>query len=179
MPSFIHVHLVLGSTIDLLDVAVDAHLVQHVGNGRQHIGHAADGDNVGGKTIGIASLRQQGLCLLRIIGKMIQAVVVGGGTGNCPLVGHLCHAHQECCVDGIHIDGVAQGAADTGIGPGAVNGTVGDQTQCTNAHMPAPSSCCRMVGLARPTQYISYSLAWKAVFAVLDSVTRVTSTESR
>lgn len=131
--AILHV-LVVGCAVHLLDVAVDAHLVQHVGNGRQHIGHAADGDNVGGKTIGITSLCQQGLCLLRIIGKMIQAVVVGGGTGNCPLVGHLCHAHQECCVDGIHIDGVAQGAADTGIGPGAVNGTVGDQTQTLDTH---------------------------------------------
>ena len=65
---------------------------------------------------------------------MIQAVVVSGGTGNCPLVSHLCHAHQECSVDGIHIDGVAQGAADTGIGPGAVNGTVGDQTQTLDTH---------------------------------------------
>ncbi len=65
---------------------------------------------------------------------MIQTVVVSGGTGNCPLVGHLCHAHQECSVDGIHIDGVAQGAADTGIGPGAVNGTVGDQTQTLDTH---------------------------------------------
>ena len=131
--AILHV-LVVGCAVHLLDVAVDAHLVQHVGNGRQHIGHAADGDNVGGKTIGITSLCQQGLCLLRIIGKMIQAVVVGGGTGNCPLVGHLCHAHQECCVDGIHIDGVAQGAADTGIGPGAVNGTVGNQTQTLDTH---------------------------------------------
>ena len=86
--AILHV-LVVGCAVHLLDVAVDAHLVQHIGNGRQHIGHAADGDNVGGKTIGITSLCQQGLCLLRIIGKMIQAVVVGGGTGNCPLVGHL------------------------------------------------------------------------------------------
>ena len=126
--------LVVCCAVHLLDVAVDAHLVQHIGDSGQHIGETADGHDVGGKTIGITSLCQQGLCLFRIIGKVIQAVVVSGGTGNCPLVSHLCHAHQECSVNGIHIDGVAQGAADTGIGPGAVNGTVGDQTQTLDTH---------------------------------------------
>ena len=65
---------------------------------------------------------------------MVDIVVVGRGTGNCPLVGQLSHAHQESGVDGVHIDGVAHCAADAGIGPRAVEGTVGDQAQALDAH---------------------------------------------
>ena len=134
LPGAVHVHLVLGSSIDLLDVAVDAHLVQHVGDSGEHIGDGADGDDVSSEAVSIASLSHQLLGTVGIILEVVDVVVVGHSTGNSPLVGHLSSAHQEGGVDSIYIDGVAHGTADTGIGPGAVHGAVGDQTQSANTH---------------------------------------------
>lgn len=81
-PGAIHVQLVLGSTIDLLDVAVDAHLVQHVGDSGEHIGDGADGDDVSSEAVSIASLSHQLLGTVGIILEVVDVVVVGHSTGT-------------------------------------------------------------------------------------------------
>ena len=113
---------------------MDAHLVQHVGNGREHIRNSTHRYDVGVEAICITSFGQQFFCTVGIELVVVDIIIVGNCTGNCPLISHLCRTHQESSIQCIHINGVAHCTTDASIGPGAVNGTVGDQTQCTNAH---------------------------------------------